>query len=280
MAYDLDGSVGGWMYYGGSISEWSAGQMTDWNRESGTAVPYNGFNGQSGYAFVLFPQLRDLVGYAFWARSDTGWNVGALQTSTNTTNGYDGSWTTVLPTFTSNGSWSGPAAARTAIRSVTANGIKAVRFESPNTGGNSARMEGLHLYGRISNGQTADRLRFWHPTLDEALDDNTAADGAWLDWAETTRGTSADKTFRIKNNSSTLTANGIVLTTSALTDTTPSVPPQMTFSDGGVFSASLNIGNLAPGALSSVITIRRTTPANAILSLWWARIKCDPTSWS
>jgi hypothetical protein len=229
-----------------------------------------------GYTTLIFPELRDIIGYYVRFEGQVGTNSLGIWTSLNTTNGADGTWT-------NQGNWVNGSATvasmRTAIQAVNFLGIKAIAFGGQPSGGWWEHSV-LHVYGTIATGQTPDRLRFWHPTLDEALDDNTSADGAWLDFGDATRSTTADKTFRIKNNSSTLTANGINLTTAALTDASPTLPAQFTYSDGGAFSTSLGVGNLAPNTLSAVITIRRTTPSNAALSLWTARVTADPTSWS
>ena len=112
------------------------------------------------------------------------------------------------------------------------------------------------------------------------LDDNTFEDGTHIDWGDTVRGTSADRTFRVKNNSATLTANSIQLSTTVLTNTTPSLVNQFEYSDGGAFAQTLDIGNLAPGAISPLITVRRNTDISATLSVWTARIDIEPTSWS
>lgn len=230
----------------------------------------------SGYATLIFPELRDVVGYIVNFEGQVGTNNLGIWTSVNTTNGVDGAWV-------NRGNWVNSSATvgqmRTAIQTVNYLGVKAISFGGYPSGGWWSH-GAMHVYGTISAGQTPDRLRLWHPTLDEALDDNTSADGAWLDFGDATRNTSADKTFRIKNNSSTLTANSISITTDALTNASPTLLTQFTFSDGGAFNTTLNIASLAPGALSSVITIRRTTPSNAALSLWSLRVTADPGSWS
>lgn len=276
MAYDRDGTIGFRMTSGfGAYQTLTLAQMQGLNDEAPSGYTFT--SNQSYWVGFLFPQLRTLAGVMYCIRWDN--QTIQVQTSVNTTNGIDGTWTG-QPTLASQSETGGTTIFRTDIRSVSLSSVKAVRFQHNDNGGNSGDMLAVHLYGRINDTETPDRLRFWHPTLDEPLDDNTAADGAWLDFAESTRGTTADKSFRIKNNSSTLTANSINITNNALTDTTPSVPPQFTFSNGGAFATSLDIGNLGPGALSSVITIRRTTPSNAALSLWWTRVMADPTSWS
>jgi hypothetical protein len=273
MAYDRDGTV---------FVLTDSSRLNPQIQSSATALLLNNENTgdrvgvNNGFYTFIFPELRDIVGWVGYYTLYVGGGSLGIYTSVDTTNGSDGTWV-------SRGAWnptgSTKAQMRQSITAVSWLGVKAVAFGA-STNGDPVWAWTLHLYGNISAGQTPDRLRFWHPTLDEPLDDNTSADGSWLDFGDTTQGTTADKTFRVKNNSSTLTANSINITTAAPTDTSPTLPSQFTFSDGGAFATSLNVGNLAPGAFSNVITIRRTTPSNAVLSLWWARVTADPGSWT
>lgn len=265
MAYDRDGTIS---LYGMSQSESVAtpggvNDLTLLNNESFDGV------GSRYWTYLIFPQLRDIVGYAIHTSSgDRG-----IHTSTNTTTGLDGTWT-------SRGSYStvGTTPQMRSISTVNWTGVKAIKVyaDSGAYTWNAVSHNLIHLYGTISAGQTPDRLRIWHPTLDQEVT------GAYFDWGDIQRnGASITKTFRIKNNSAALTANSIVLSSEALTDTTPTNAGQHTFApDGVTFSSPLNIGNLAPGAISSEITVRRLTPTNAALSLWWTRINAVAGSWT
>lgn len=221
---------------------------------------------------VFFPELRDLYGYHIVSNPDetTSW-----ATSPDTTTGLDGTWD-------GQGSWTGDASPnkermRTFIQSVNRTGIKAVRFTSTRQGGSEPSWYSLHLYGDIASGENPDRLRLWHPTSDAELSP------AYLDWGDIIRGGAAvDRTFRVKNNSASLTAETIVIATQALTDTSPSVPPQFTYSTAALptYTTTKAIADLGPGDISPVITIRCTTPSNATLSLWWARVVAEAASWA
>lgn len=289
MAYDRDGTIGYWWNTSGAGAN-SGGTMTGTqlrNLNSETAVMVSsGISGtSSSYFGFIFPQLRDVVAYTNFRYFDSNgntYNVGSIETSVNTTNGVDGTWTnrgasTPLPA-TSNGIIPAYRIASNQT-AVTWSGIKAIRINSTNNW-HSPSISNTYLYGSMSAGQTPDRLRFWHPTLDEPLDDATSSDGGFLDFGDATRGTTADKTFRIKNNSASLTANTITIGLDVLTDASPTLTTQFTLSDGGAFGATVSIASLAPGAISPVITIRRTTPSNAALVVWTIRITADPVSWS
>jgi hypothetical protein len=280
IAYDRDGTVGFFSPTWGpsTVTQLVSADMRNWNDENdSTSLTNSGlptFGGATNITTgLIFPELRDVLGYYIVSI----WGVTAIQTSVDSTNGTDGTWVTAVANAADAGST--VPAYRTGINAVSWLGIKAIRFQQSVKQSNE-HPRTLHLYGVISNNTGLDKLRTWHPTLDEPLDDNTSADGAFFDWGDVARGTTQDRAFRIKNNSATLTANSIVLSPEVLTDTSPTVASQMTLSDGGAFTGSLNIGSLAPGVISPVITLRRTIASNATLSLWAGRININPGSWT
>ncbi len=89
------------------------------------------------------------------------------------------------------------------------------------------------------------------------------------------------KTFRIKNNSATLTANSIVISADELTPASPALAGVITFDNaGGGFVAAPNIGALAPGILSGVITQKILPTSAAQLGIWRQRVKAIAGSWT
>lgn len=246
------------------------------NGISGTS--YNETTGQNGGPLmgVIFPELRDLVGYYiahnnFGAGNPVG--VFNLAWSANTTNGYDGAWTNLgTPTFyTTMANFRSPTA-------LSVTGAKAIRYNPQQTGGaaNAGSITyGFHVYGKPSTGQALDRLRIWHPTLDQEMA------GPGLDFGDYGRGYTIDRTFRIKNNSSSLSANSIVLSFEALpNDASPTVVSMMSLSQGGAFASTQNIGTLAPGEISGVCTLRIASPSNTTLGLWRQRLIATAGSWT
>ena len=287
MAYDRDGTVGFSVnLLSATVSQLSAANLAVLNNESSNTVfIYDSGGATADYAWgLIFPELRDIVGVRNFHSGFGGNGGGSLQYTLNSTNGLDGTWTSIGATgYSDTNVGYSKTVMRTGISTISMLGVKGFRIRR-NVGGafgaNTWNAITLHLYGSISSGQNPDRLRVWHPTLDEPLDDSTSADGAFFDWGDTIRGTTQDRTFRIKNNSTTLTANSVVLSPQVLTDTAPTVASQMTLSDGGAFTGVLDIGNLAPDTISSVITLRRTVASNAALSLWTGRINVNPGSWT
>ncbi len=216
---------------------------------------------------VLFPELRDLDG--LWLNGDS--QTIATEVSVDTTNGLDGTWA-VGPTVTVVGDGSNPLGPgwRTSIASSTTFAIRGIRFTV-----NSLR--NIHLYGEIAPAVVEDRIEFWSPTVDQKI--NVGA----LDWGNTPRYSTDQRTFRLKNMSPTLTAHAVIVSMAVLTDTNPSVPAQNFLSrDGTFWAAEIDAGTLSPLGMSPTLYLRRVTPSNAVLvpPRWAFTIEANPTSWS
>lgn len=272
--YDLDGSAMGQIEADGTtISTYSTGTMQTINNESSDVLALGVLLQSPGKRpFVLFPEPRNLAGYYMALVMDSFTSAETLQTSVDTTNGLDGTWVTQAgPTWAN---WS--AAWRSGITPLVVTGIKAIRWTMRQTTGSNQNgwIAAFHLYGTIPSTSSPDRLRIWHPTLDQEMG------AAGFDYGDFGRTGTIDRTFRVKNNSSSLTANSIVLSTGALTDTSPTVLSQMTVSQGGAFASTQNIGALAPGAISAVCTLRIASLSNTTLGLWRQRLVATAGSWT
>lgn len=276
MAYDRDGTQVYLIDALNAISQLTSIQAQGLNDENDTSPLTVYGQGSKGSLLFYFSELRDFAGFFIADANVPGWNPGALgiAVSSDTTNGLDGTWTTIAsdvhpvgptrPTY------------RTGIASVARFGIRAVRI-SGSVGAPSMGFQpcAIHLYGNIAAGQNTKRLAIWHPTLDQHVT------GAYFDWGNAPRSSSADRPFRIKNLSPTLTANDINISVDATTDTTPSVPAQHLLStDAATFTGAIAVSTLPPGGISSVLTLRRNTPSNATLSVWAVRLLAQATSWS
>lgn len=274
LPYDLDGSV---LFFhdiaSGSVTLQANTVAQALNKETGGAGAMS-YNSGSRYRGIIFPSPRTIEAYFIQLVGNTyQWGYGAMQVSADTTNGLDGTWTTIESNWGFNANIS---TYRTAIRSISgATNIIAMRFlASPGGGSVSNTWGAFHLYGTWL--PTGEYVRFWHPTLDQPLG------GADLDFGDVRQGTSSTKSFRLKNISASMTAIDTVVSDEAPTDFTPSLPPQYDYSiDGGVnYAQAPTIPSIAPGAISGVITVRRTTPANAALSVHVLRVRATPTSWA
>lgn len=283
MAYDRDGtSVVDLYINGGTTSAVSAaniGAINDEDSSSYVAFDNAILGGHTVGLGFLFPEQRDLVAYHADTNSFiSGSTPGAplqLQWSNNTTNGIDGTWTNILTNWADDAS--SVVSMRDNVRTASASGATAVRFLFRMASGSGRTFEPrtFHLYGSPSSGAAPDRLLFYDPV--------SAAEvgGAYFDWGDIARGSSVSRDFRIHNPSSTLTANSVVVSIEALTDTSPSNTGQHEFSTNGgsTWATTASVGNLAPGSTSSTITVRRVTNTSAVLGLWWARLVASASSW-
>lgn len=216
-------------------------------------------------SFLLFPFKIDITHLHI-----SGYRIGTTQWSSDTTNGIDGTWTGLsVPIYGASN-----ASARQNIYPISLPACRAFWMYQDPAASQYTYIQAVHVYGTPTAGQNPDRIELWHPTLDQRVPP------AHFDWGDVPRTTSGDKTFRIKNLSDVLTVNNIVVTAETYTDSSPSYAATHLFSTGGSFTASITIPTLAPGQISSVLTVRKATPSNAQLSLWTAKILATPTSWT
>lgn len=267
MPIDRDGTIGV-KVSGGVVTQMSHADLVVLNNENSDEIALGG-----AFAAFIFPEKRDLDGYFATWNGDIGPNLADVQVSPNSTNGLDGTWTTYSANRTGNYTWDGQQY-RSAIVSATALGIKAFRLR-PTAAAGGTQLGTMHLYGEPVPGENPHRLAIWHPTLDQRVGP------AYFDWGDVPRSSSEERTFRVKNLSPSLTANSIRVAMEALTDTAPSVVGQHALSlDGTLYVAQVNIGALAPGAISSIVRLRRVTPSNAVFGPWVMRTFAGADSWS
>ncbi len=221
---------------------------------------------------MIFPEKRDIDGVFFASPNVTS---GGSDYSTNTTNGIDGSWTTLSYTgFT----WLLDDKYRTDIAAKSLTGVRAVRFFNGST---SQDLSAMHVYGLIASGETPDRILF----LDEATGLEFGSGGSApeiMDFGDRPRGSIFDHEFRLRNNSTVagnnLTATTIALTREALVGV---MDTWMTYDeDGGGFMTSETVTSLAPETNSALLTMRLDIPDLATLFVWAARTKVAVTTWA
>lgn len=275
MAYDRDGTQVYTISSSNAITALTSGQIAALNNEDEDSVMIVGTSSSATLLFV-FPELRDLDGYFYRNLTGTAFDAPtlAIATSVDTTNGIDGTWSTISTGVMVKGSVK--PAYRSGIVSTTALAVRAVRFYAANTYTSAYfQPSAVHLYGEPAPGENPNRLALWHPTLDQRVTP------AYFDWGNVPRSSSADRTFRVKNLSGAQTANSVRVAMESLTDGSPSVPGwHSVSSDGSTFLAQVNIGALSPGAISPVLTLRRITPSNAALSVWSFRVFAESTTWT
>jgi hypothetical protein len=261
MAYDRDGTV----IYTASTGFTTIGRVL-------TAAETAGLNSEDATnrvspgntaLIMTFPELRDITAQV--ASSDWYSNgPSSYAVSSDTTNGIDGTWTTI-PGFSLHNM--NRLQMRTAIVSTPATGVRSIRWKPGEYGAGT-----WHIYGTMS---TPDDLLLWDASLDQRVDPSL------FDFGEAAQSSTHIKTFRVKNLNATQTAYSVSLSVEALTDATPSFAGEHTLStDGTTFAPTVNIGDLAPGVISGTLTLQQALPANAALSLWWARINVNADHWA
>lgn len=276
MAYDRDGSAGGWWATGSSIVSMSGADLQNLNNEASDNLnsPVSSSGPGTIAAFIIFPELRDIVGWFIRGSGQFGLTPANFQWSANTTTGLDGTWTDITANWGPLSSSVNPDY-RTSINTVSLTGVKGVRMLGTAASGSTILEPfALHLYGGPSSGQNPDSLRIWQPVK------NAEVTGV-LDEGDIARGTSNTLTFRVHNQSGTKTAHSVTISAEALTDASTSLLGQYLFStDNITYASSLSLGDLGPGATTAVLYVRDNVDPAAALGPWAARIVASASSFS
>lgn len=283
MAYHLDGTVGlVWRTGGGPPVVTNLSTINDESDDYLSVQSTAGYTSDNPdyYVALIFPEARDLSGFFMsleYSGSSTGGGTPECMTSTDTTNGVDGTWTAISGTTWQQGApYSNPDHWRKTVGltdHTDATGIKAIRWRRWASGTSRTinwDIKSLHLYGKIAG--TTRRLELWHPTLDQRLG------AAGFDWGDIPRASAATTTFRVKNRSATETANGVNVSIVSSTDS--SLSAVMDLSTGSGYATTQSVGNLAPGAISTQITLRGTMGISQPLGTSAAIVKAQATTWS
>lgn len=270
--YDIDGTVGVKFDYITQVPTYlSAAHLAALNDED-VGYTYDSTNKCSA---LLFPAAMDLKGLFLHSAQGAGTQTITIEVSPNSTNGVDGYWHSAFSSFPNSGTprpfYREAAYIQTFGASPDFQDVRAVRVWNYAYG-----LKNLHVYSDIVDASFPDRLRFWHPTGDYEVP------YAYFDWGNTPRGSTEDITFRVKNDSASLTATTVSLYLEGATEPAPPTIVSMhSLSDDATnFSPNVVVSSLAPGAISSVITLRRTMPSNAALSTWTVRVLADVDTWS
>lgn len=318
IAYDTNGSIV--LLRGASAvvqeAKYGINYMNSERATYGTSelLQFPALSPQDQYLAILFPVPMRL--YAIFCVSYHAYLYGggmktldmSIYTAPDTTNGDDGTWNFIqkIAHQESNGV-TGPGSGMnimsgvidmhdtpmvvndvyrrsqyeggpTPISGQYARHVRGLRFVPSGHGSNPANQMQwkIHLYGEPDTDASENILVFWDP------EDDLSAAGDLLDWGDVPQGSTADKAFRVKNNSSAQTANTIVVNAQMGQTTTDPVPSDsLLFSlNGTTWTPSVSIAALSPGAVSGQIRVRRTTPLNAQPSNWAPRVVATVGSWS
>lgn len=275
--YDRDGSTALQWVNNTTLSTLSAavaGQLNDENSGSpGLRIDTAGY-----WLAVMFPTPHNIVGaFSAGVQAGGGSHTVKFMASTDSTNGQDGTWTQMIAGYAE------PSVVvpnyRTGIAIPTTNptvGAKGVRMILATLTGAGADMSTFHIYGHPT--AATDRLELWHPTLDQAL----YVTPGFSDLGDDVRGSGFDSfAFRVKNQSATLTANTITLSSDILTDGSPTILSRVNVRyNAGTYGTTAAVGNLAPGAISLVCDARLNVDLTTPAGLWAPRIIASAATWT
>lgn len=121
-----------------------------------------------------------------------------------------------------------------------------------------------------------ETLAFWHPSEDDYIT------SSFFDWGTVAAGSSDDKMFRIRNESTVYDAVGVVVSLHPLeAPATPGAQYQHYLSlDGNVFTATVSV-DIAAATLSPLLWLRRVTPSTATTGgPFGFEIRATATTWS
>lgn len=264
LAYDVDGTQMHLIDGSNNVTQQSQAIMQGLNNDDNSA-PIG--LGAPWYAF-MFPEPVDLTGYFLSATTEIGYQSYNALYSTDTTNLLDGTWASPGG---GGASWDQPVspAYRTAIQLVNLLNVRAIKYYLTCPG--NGTLKAVHFYGTYNPVGNQDKLLIWHPTLDQQIA------GPYFDWGNTPRSSNNTKQFRVKNVSSTLTANS---TTVNIESYGVGQPWHELSDDGVTYSTSVSIGALAPGAISPVLYSRYNLPGNAPLGPATAKMSATALSWA
>lgn len=296
--YDNDGTVVGYAIYanyGSNFAGALAGGLTAYLSQSDLAelqdddavqigpLTFSNTGDNQHCLWLFYPEQREVTGIVLEDPGETWTGTRGLQSSGNaiqgsndTTNGVDGTWETASltggwPVYHRGGSGTtGLDKWRSGIKPVSFTGGKrTIRLGIHWVGNNvTIGLSLLHLYGEKAAGQTPDDLVF--------IDHDTTPGVEYQapeDFGDRPLGTSVVRQFRVKNVSTTKTANSINI---QCNDADFAIS-----TDSTTWVVTINIASLAAGAQSSTMYIRNTTPAAGnLLGPRFARIVAVVGSWT
>jgi len=211
---------------------------------------------------LIFPEKRELDGL-FWSittsKDDT--NQEWATSSVDTTNGVDGTWVNAnqLARYSDV-----QADFRDLIDSKAVSNVAGIMAHLGGVISDVVRHARFHVYGVISPGETPDRILFLDTENSDAVFTKV------LDFAEVPRGQTQTRTFKIKNNSASLTIETIQVTAE---DLYLNAGGWYEFGNDGIsYQATYSVGNMANGA-EETIHLKQVIPDGETLGLQTGRIK-------
>lgn len=273
MPYNTDGSVVKIISTIGGVFSLSSNEMAELNDED-----YNDAHGDilttgTHYMVVFFPEPRTVLGLFALARRSWSGPGGPilLEGSTDSTNGLDGSWESANAPSGYNGNSTQFDEWRKSVKPVSfSQAVRVIRIKFCGPEEQYRNSLICHVYGVKGSGQTPDDILFLDAEASDAEFTNP------LDFGDRPAGTSTQHQIKIKNASTTKTANNINLYVEDPADII-----RIAWSSSGPWQTTLNVASLASNTKSSVIYVKCETPAPPTpLGPRRAPIRVSVGSWS
>lgn len=222
--------------------------------------------GAADWLAVVFPSLITLDAL-FVAHAAASNLAGvAVQISADTTNGGDGAWVPAGTTI----AYRGDQVASTATWRANLTTGLSLYCKGLRIGPVTTAWRTLHLHGG-GPGEDPEGLIIRSSAY-------AALPGGTVDWGVSPRGSSADRQVVVANTS-TLAAQGVVLSVEAAEDSAGFAIQHYLSLDGRNFTATVDLGSIAGGSRSASVTVRRVTPSTATTGARAARLAATATTW-
>lgn len=218
---------------------------TGWNRGGGNPYPSSDERRVQSWV-ILFPQPMTLT---HWHSNGSlhGAGPGLLEWSSDTNDGYDGTWTPHGSPGAGVVNTTDPTAYRSPVAlASTPSNVKAVRYTF-RVESSSNIQRSLHLYGGPTG--ESNSLTFWHATEDRSP---TSLE---MDLGPIMQGSFGGASFRVKNLATELATTSVVVSAEALTDTQYADLVEFSL-DESTWTKTVNVGDLDPGQISQVVHMR------------------------
>lgn len=266
--YEADGSTVATIDASNVITDLTTEESARLNNEGEDFITLTGADSR---IVVIFADLRD-ISHLFIAAATSGLDP-TIETSTDTSDGVNGTWTTVAPDPMTMALTVSPNYREDIITlGVLQNAVRAIRLTKTSAG--SHNVTAFHLFGSVDAGESPDMLALWSPASDVPLALST------LDLGDVARNQMIEIPFRVKNLSTAKTAENVLVSATAPSDPTPSMLGQLTFIFGGDEGSVLNIGTLGTGDVSGVVTLRYDADPAAQAGPWAFRVVSSPVAWA
>lgn len=241
----------------GVIKTFNAADMLELNDEDFTAIAVSGVQDRDVYIVLFFPSAFEATAVFAMATQENTVRVAptSIEGSNDTSNGVDGSWTAGT-SYVPNSNTDDFDSWRKSIATVAFSGVDYLTYRikfDPSAALEIDELNIAHLYGAPTAAPTAQADL---PILFLDPDDSDNEFGLPHDFGDVKAGETEQKTFKVKNNHGSLTANNVQLDV-----TDPDDIIRFSTTSGGPWVITLAMGNIAPGASSATHYIKSEPPA-------------------